>query len=78
MFFCPMINTELKEAVCYSPEACPQRWRQYASAFVCAAGFLAFRGGEGLMVVVKNINNNVSLCLDGNGKEVIVFGKGVV
>lgn len=29
------------------------------------------------MVVVKNINNNVSLCLDGNGKEVIVFGKGV-
>lgn len=29
------------------------------------------------MVVVKNINNNVSLCMDGNGKEVIVFGKGV-
>lgn len=29
------------------------------------------------MVVVKNINNNVSLCRDGNGKEVIVFGKGV-
>lgn len=29
------------------------------------------------MTVVKNINNNVSLCLDGNGKEVIVFGKGV-
>ena len=29
------------------------------------------------MVVVKNINNNVSLCLDGNGKEVVVFGKGV-
>lgn len=29
------------------------------------------------MVVVKNINNNVSLCVDGNGKEVIVFGKGV-
>ncbi len=29
------------------------------------------------MVVLKNINNNVSLCLDNNGKEVIVFGKGV-
>ena len=29
------------------------------------------------MTVVKNINNNVSLCLDGNGKEVVVFGKGV-
>ena len=29
------------------------------------------------MIVVKNINNNVSLCLDGNGKEVVVFGKGV-
>ena len=46
-------------------------------AFVRAAGFLLFSGGEGPMVVVKNINNNVSLCLDGNGKEVIVFGKGV-
>ena len=29
------------------------------------------------MVVVKNINNNVSLCKDDSGKEVIVFGKGV-
>lgn len=29
------------------------------------------------MIVIKNINNNVSLCLDGNGKEVVVFGKGV-
>lgn len=29
------------------------------------------------MVVVKNINNNVSLCLDSRGKEVVVFGKGV-
>ena len=29
------------------------------------------------MTVVKNINNNVSLCLDNNGQEVVVFGKGV-
>jgi len=29
------------------------------------------------MVVVKNINNNVSLCLDDHGQEVVVFGKGV-
>ena len=29
------------------------------------------------MVVMKNINNNVSLCLDSRGKEVVVFGKGV-
>lgn len=29
------------------------------------------------MKVIKNINNNVSLCLDSNGKEVIVFGKGI-
>lgn len=29
------------------------------------------------MVVIRNINNNVSLCRDSDGKEVIVFGKGV-
>lgn len=29
------------------------------------------------MLVVKNINNNVSLCLDSRNKEVVVFGKGV-
>ena len=29
------------------------------------------------MIVVKNINNNVSLCLDSSNKEVVVFGKGV-
>ena len=29
------------------------------------------------MVVVKNINNNVALCLDSKGQEVVVFGKGV-
>ncbi len=29
------------------------------------------------MVVIKNINNNVALCLDSRGKEVVVFGKGV-
>ena len=29
------------------------------------------------MKVKKNINNNVSVCLDRNGNEVIVFGKGV-
>ena len=29
------------------------------------------------MVVIRNINNNVSLCADSRGQEVIVFGKGV-
>lgn len=29
------------------------------------------------MKVVKNINNNVSLCLDSKGREVVVFGKGI-
>lgn len=29
------------------------------------------------MKVIKNINNNVSLCLDSKGKEVVVFGKGI-
>ena len=29
------------------------------------------------MKVKKNINNNVSLCLDSRNKEVVVFGKGV-
>lgn len=29
------------------------------------------------MRVVKNINNNVSLCLDSKGREVVAFGKGV-
>lgn len=29
------------------------------------------------MQVIKNINNNVSLCLDSTGREVIAFGKGV-
>lgn len=29
------------------------------------------------MKVVKNINNNVALCLDTNGKEVMAFGKGI-
>ena len=29
------------------------------------------------MKVIKNINNNVSLCLDSNQNEVIAFGKGI-
>lgn len=29
------------------------------------------------MKVVKNINNNVSLCMDSKGREVIAFGKGL-
>lgn len=29
------------------------------------------------MIVIKNINNNVSLCVDSRGQEVVVFGKGV-
>lgn len=27
------------------------------------------------MKVIKNINNNVSLCLDSHGVEVVAFGK---
>ncbi|MCC8167989.1 MAG: PRD domain-containing protein [Clostridiales bacterium] len=29
------------------------------------------------MRVIKNINNNVSLCVDDNGNEAVVFGKGL-
>ena len=29
------------------------------------------------MKVIKNINNNVSLCLDSQNNEVVVFGKGI-
>ncbi len=29
------------------------------------------------MKVIKKINNNVALCIDGNGKELIAFGKGI-
>ncbi|WP_294562473.1 PRD domain-containing protein [uncultured Traorella sp.] len=29
------------------------------------------------MKVIRNINNNVALCIDSKGKEVIVFGKGI-
>lgn len=29
------------------------------------------------MVVIRNINNNVSLCADSRGQEAIVSGKGV-
>ena len=33
--------------------------------------------GDGPLIVIKNINNNVSLCTDSRGQEVVVFGKGV-
>lgn len=29
------------------------------------------------MRVIKNINNNVSICLDSSGQEVVAFGKGI-
>ena len=29
------------------------------------------------MRVIKNINNNVSVCVDGNNRQVVVLGKGV-
>ena len=29
------------------------------------------------MKVIKNINNNVALCIDNSGREVIAFGKGI-
>ncbi|MCF0106431.1 MAG: PRD domain-containing protein [Holdemanella sp.] len=29
------------------------------------------------MKVIQKINNNVALCIDGNGKELIAFGKGI-
>lgn len=29
------------------------------------------------MRVIKNINNNVSVCMDDNGNEIVAFGKGI-
>lgn len=29
------------------------------------------------MKVIKNINNNISLCIDSKGREVVAFGKGI-
>ena len=29
------------------------------------------------MKVIKKINNNVAICLDNNGKELIAFGNGI-
>lgn len=29
------------------------------------------------MKIVRNINNNVSLCKDSKNREVVIFGKGV-
>lgn len=29
------------------------------------------------MKVIKKINNNVAICIDGNGKELVAFGKGI-
>ena len=29
------------------------------------------------MKVIKNINNNISLCLDSRNNEVVAFGKGI-
>ena len=29
------------------------------------------------MKVIKNINNNVSLCVDKSGRECVAFGKGI-
>ena len=29
------------------------------------------------MKVIKNINNNTSICLDSNNQEVVAFGKGI-
>jgi beta-glucoside operon transcriptional antiterminator len=51
--------------------------RVCAFVFVCAIRFFYLYQKGQSMVVVKNINNNVSLCLDSRGKEVVVFGKGV-
>lgn len=35
------------------------------------------RGGATTVRVIKNINNNVSLCLDNDRNEVVAFGKGI-
>ena len=39
--------------------------------------FFSFYGGCGKMKVIKNINNNISLCLDSRNNEVVAFGKGI-
>lgn len=33
--------------------------------------------GVFIMVVLKKINNNVAICKDGGGRELIAFGKGI-
>lgn len=33
--------------------------------------------GVFIMVVLKKINNNVAICKDGRGRELIAFGKGI-
>ena len=52
--------------------------RVVAYAFITAVQifFICKRIGD-FVITVKNINNNVSLCLDSRNQEVIVFGKGV-
>lgn len=37
---------------------------------------LFIKGGFKLKVI-KNINNNISICIDDNGRELIAFGKGI-
>ena len=38
--------------------------------------FVCYKGGNHLKVI-KNINNNISICIDDNGRELIAFGKGI-
>ena len=38
--------------------------------------FFCIKGVESVLVT-KKINNNVAVCLDGNGRELVAFGKGI-
>lgn len=60
---------------CNSHEALPLR---PSGRSVCCCGRF-FYGLEAVhsMTVVKKINNNAAICRDGNGQELIAFGRGI-
>lgn len=60
---------------CNSHEALPLR---PSGRSVCCCGRF-FYGLEAVhsMTVVKKINNNAAICRDGNGRELIAFGRGI-
>lgn len=39
--------------------------------------FLSWQRGAAALLVSKKINNNVAICIDGNGRELVAFGRGI-